>query len=73
MAGYVERGPLIYADGIDDEGIAFPMSNRISHVSWIGILRQRTPVGVNLARRRENLRQHHDLLGRLNDLKRLSQ
>src|SRR5437762_1166770 len=73
MAGCVEPGPHVYADGIDDQGIAFPMSNRISHPSWVRILRQRTPVHVNLARRVENLRQHHDLPGRLNDLKRLSQ
>jgi len=72
MAGYVDRGSHVYADGFDEQRIAFPMPNRISHVSWFRILGQRTPVGVNLARRVENLRQHHDLVGRLNDLKGLN-
>src|SRR5438552_13194747 len=53
MAGDVEPGPIVHADGVNDKRIGLPMSNGISHPSWIRILRQRTPVGVNLARRVE--------------------
>src|SRR5712691_817259 len=66
----IERGFVIKADRVGDQGISFPPANRVSHPKLIRILVVRPPIGINSAYKVIELEKHNHLAGSLNDLHR---
>ena len=76
MPSHVEPPEIVEACGIDDEGIAFPMSNGITQPGGIEItdvLWKLAPVGVDRSMGTvRRLVKHHDQSGTLDDLRQTS-
>src|SRR5262245_28383740 len=67
MSCEVEPCPIVVAGGFDDQRVALPSTDRISHPGRVGILRQRTSVEKHLTRRRTFVHDDEHVF-RLNEL-----
>ncbi len=69
----VQPGHVVEPDRLDDERVAFPLAHRVAEPGRLGIGRQRTAVGEDLAIVVVGFEQHHGDRGRLDDLRRRAQ
>src|SRR4029434_10796925 len=67
-APHVEARLAILAYRFDDEGVAFPMADGVSHPGWLSIFRERPPVGEDLAVDRSRFVQEDHQISRLHHL-----
>src|SRR5215467_2019249 len=63
----LKPGPIVESDDIDDQGIAFPVPDRIPHIRWCDVIRM-FRVKRNGSKHVHVLIQNHDLRGRLDKL-----
>src|SRR5436853_7465002 len=60
---------IVVADGVDDECVTVPLTDRVSHPARIGILWMRTPIHEDLTEAAAILEQHHQQRRRLDQLR----
>src|SRR6516225_754828 len=70
VAAQVKGRPVVITGGRDDQCVLLPVPNRVTHPSWVGILRQTTAIGKNLAEEGLVFVQENHEIRRLNDLDR---
>src|ERR1700680_1958367 len=65
---HVQPSLVVETDRVDDQRIAIPVADRISHPGWTKILRVLPAIGVDLSNEMVVLEQHQNSSARLNDL-----
>src|SRR5437879_12854044 len=68
MTFLINPGSVIETDRVDDQGISFPFTDRVAHISGIQILGMSPPVGVDLAHDVVALEEHDHPARNLDDL-----
>src|SRR5215472_2458472 len=64
-----DLGFIVEPDGVDDESVSVPMTDRVTHPRGIGIGGVRAAVNRNDAKRAGIAMQDRDVVGALHDLK----
>src|SRR5580704_1685276 len=49
MAHLIEPGLVVETDGVDNEGVSLPFSDRIAHPAWVQVFRMRPGIRPDLA------------------------
>ena len=70
IAKVIEPGAFVVSGRGDDESVSVPFADRISHPSWIGILRELSAVGPDLPPYLVVLHVDYHSVGSLDDIER---